>query len=348
MTATGSDGSPSTGSPSTGGVHALVTGASGYIGSRLVAALAKAKVTVTATARDTDKLDRFDFPDQVRRARLDVSDEGSCREAFAAAGRDADPVTVAYFLVHSMGEGDFAEHDLDSARRFAAAAQDADVHRIVYLGGLVPDDDQLSEHLESRAEVGHALGRSGVDLVWLRAAVILGAGSTSFELIRHIADRVPVIPLPTWMDHAVSPIAVDDVLRYLRAAADPDELAAGAYDISNDERPTYSDLIKAYAHSRGLRRVWLPFPPVPPRLVATVASWLTPLPRSLTADLIMSLPNSMDSSDHRIRRIVADPPGGLTSVADALDRSRAVAHPVGVYAAQDPLQLADTDPGWAG
>lgn len=333
--------------------HALVTGSSGYIGSRLVAGLAKSGIRVTATARNVAGLERFDFPEHVGRVGLDVSDAASCREAFehaAAAGpggRGDEHVSVAYFLVHSIGEGDFAEQDLDSARVFAAAARDAGVGRIVYLGGLVPDDTELSEHLESRAEVGDALGAADVELVWLRAAIILGAGSTSFELIRHLADRIPVIPLPTWMNHPVSPIAVDDVLRYLIAAA-TDQLPAGAYDISNDERPTYSELIKAYAASRNLRRLWIPFPPVPPRIVATVGSWLTPLPHELTADLIMSLPNSMDSSDRRIRSIVADPPQGLTTVAQALERAQPPATPRGVWQSNDPLQLADTDPDWAG
>ncbi|WP_375489875.1 NAD(P)H-binding protein [uncultured Jatrophihabitans sp.] len=328
-------------------VHALVTGATGYVGSRLVAALADSGITVTASARDAAKFDRFDFPEQVHRVELDVADHGSCVDAFAAAHERAGiAVTVAYFLVHSIGEGDFAEQDLDSARQFASAARAAGVHRIVYLGGLVPANEELSAHLDSRADVGDALGDAGVELVWLRAAVILGAGSTSFELIRHIADRVPVIPIPTWMNHRVSPIAVDDVLRYLVAAAVAERLPAGSYDISNDDRPTYAELIRAYADDKGLRRWWLPFPPVPPTLVARIASWLTPLPRHLTADLIMSLPNSMDSNDHRIRDLVADAP--LTTVTEALRRCRAPHDVVGVFAARDPLQLVDTDPDWAG
>ena len=328
--------------------HALVTGATGYVGSRLVAALARGGIRVTATARNIGGLAKFDFPAEVARVELDVADAQSCHDAFVQAATLAGDigVSVAYFLVHSIGEGDFAQQDLDSAREFASAASQAGVGRIVYLGGLVPDDDHLSEHLESRADVGDALGDAGVELVWLRAAVILGAGSTSFELVRHIADRVPVIPLPTWMNHAVSPIAVDDVLRYLTAAVSGD-LPAGAYDISNDERPTYSQLIKAYAAARGLRRLWLPFPPVWPRLVATIASWLTPLPRELTADLILSLPNSMNSTDHRIRDIVPDPAHGLTTVGAALDRARIPQLLSGVCATDDPLRLTDTDPDWA-
>lgn len=322
----------------------LVTGSSGYVGSRLVVSLAKAGYEVTATARDTDKLAAFDWPASVDRVRMDVSESASIRAALA----QTPGVDVAYFLVHSIGEGDFAEQDLASARRFAAAARDAGVARIVYLGGFVPDE-KLSEHLESRSEVGDALGDAGVELVWLRAAIILGAGSTSFELIRHIADRVPIIPVPTWMNHPVAPIAIDDVLHYLTAAADRTTLPPGGYDISNGEEPTYAGLLKAYADARGLRRLWVPIPLVPPKLVASIASWITPLPRELTADLILSLPNTMSSTDHRIRDHVPDPPGGLTTIAAAFARTDADPEPVGgVGHVPDPLVLTDTDPGWAG
>ncbi|SSC24518.1 NAD(P)-binding domain-containing protein, partial [Klenkia terrae] len=321
----------------------LVTGSSGYIGSRLVVQLDRAGHEVVATARDVAKLADLDWSDDVAEVALDVSDAGSCRQAFAEAG----DVEVAYFLVHSIGEGDFAAQDLDSARQFASAARDAGVSRIVYLGGFVPQQEELSEHLESRADVGDALGEAGVELVWLRAAVVLGGGSTSYELVRHIADRVPVIPLPTWMQHPVSPIAVTDVLHYLVAAADRDLLPAGAYEVSNGEQPTYADLIKAYAAEAGLRRLWVPFPPVPPKLVATIASWLTPLPHELAADLIMSLPNSMGSTDHRIRGIVPDPEGGLVSSREALRRAHQGSRTAGVGNSADPTHRVRSDPDWS-
>ncbi|GHE07807.1 oxidoreductase [Klenkia taihuensis] len=320
----------------------LVTGSSGYIGSRLVVALHRAGHQVVATARDVGKLGGFDWSDQVVELPLDVADAASCAEAFAAAGE----VDVAYFLVHSIGEGDFAAQDLDSARTFAAAAREAGVARVVYLGGFVPDE-HLSEHLESRADVGDALDEAGPELVWLRAAVVLGGGSTSYELVRHIAERVPVIPFPTWMRHPVSPIAVRDVLHYLVAAADRDLLPAGAYEVSNGESPTYADLLRAYADDAGLRRVWLPFPAVPPRLVATVASWLTPLPHELTADLVMSLPNSMQSRDDRIRALVPDPDGGLLTSREALRRARAGSGRAGVGSTDDPAHRVRTDPAWS-
>lgn len=324
-----------------GMTRCLVTGSSGYIGSRLVSALHRAGHTPVATARDTGKMDRFDWPDDVQRLELDVADPASCAAALASARTE-----VAYFLVHSIGEGDFAAHDLDSARTFAHAARKAGVRRLVYLGGFVPADDHLSEHLESRADVGDALGEAGVELVWLRAAIILGAGSTSYELIRHLADRMPVIPLPTWMNHPVSPIAVDDVLHYLVAAAEH-TVPAGAYDLTNDESPTYSELIKTYARLNGRRRVWLPLPAIPPAVVARIAALLTPLPHALTADLVMSLPNTMRSHDHHIQALVPDPPDGLTHTNDAFRRARSGTDPLGVHATTDPLHRTRTDPDWS-
>lgn len=278
------------------------------------------------TASDPAKLDGFDWPEDVPRLELDVADAGSCQRALATAGAE-----VAYFLVHFIGEGDFTEQDLDSARTFARTAREEGVRRIVYLGGFVPSDEHLSEHLESRADVGDALSEAGVELVWLRAAIILGAGSTSYELIRHIADRVPVIPLPTWMNRPVSPVAVDDVLRYLVADAGQD-IPTGAYDLSTGEDPAYSELMKTYAHSRHLRRVWLPFPPIPPDLVARFAALLTPLSRELTADLIMSLPNTMQTKDRRIRTLVPDPPAGPTSTLEVYRRASSSDAPRGVHA----------------
>lgn len=327
-------------------VTTLVAGSSGYVGARLVAALVAAGHDVVATARDPAKLDGFDWPATVGRLALDVSSAAECDRAFAEAGR----VDVAYYLIHSIGDADFAERDLQDARSFAKAAEGHGVGRIVYLGGFVPGGEQLSEHLSSRADVGRALGETGVPLVWLRAAVILGAGSTSYELIRYLAERVAVVPMPTWIEQRVSPIAIDDVLRYLVAAGDPGLVPAGAYDISNGESLTYADVIKRYAEVNGLRRVWLPLPAVSTTLAAPVVAELTPIPKELVIDLVHSLANSMEAAESRIRSLVADPAGGLTTLDDAIVRAAVGADfvPAGVCASADPLQLTATDPPWAG
>lgn len=277
---------------------------------------------------------------------MDVTDAASCRHAL----EQVPHVDVAYYLVHSIGGDDYAHRDLASAERFAAAARRAGVSRIVYLGGFVPTGEELSEHLESRAEVGEALDATAVELVWLRAAVILGAGSTSYELIRYLADRLPIVPLPAFMTHPVAPTAVDDVLRYLAAAADPAAVPAGHYDISNGEDLTYRDLIRQYAAHQQLRRWWVPLPFISAAIAAPLVSMLTPIPKELVADLVQGLGNTMNSTDHTIRRLVPDPPTGLTSLSAAIDRATTGGSFTarGVYNTEDPLQLALTDPQWAG
>ncbi len=323
----------------------LVTGATGYIGSRLIAHLLREDVDVVATARDVDSLARFDYAEQVHAVALDTTDADSCTRAFAEAG----PVDVAYYFVHAIGSDDFAEQDLRSAQNFGAAAAAAGVRRLVYLGGFVPDGEELSEHLDSRADVGDALARSGVPTVWLRAAVILGAGSTSYELVRAMAERLPVIPLPSWMNHVVAPIAVDDVLHYLHAAMS-NTLPAGSYNISCGEGLSYSDLIRRYVDVRGLRRWWLPVYGITPAMAAPVAARLVPVPSDLVADLVKSLANTMSSDDSRISRYVDVPAGGLTDITTALRRAQPPAGytPLGVLATKDPLLLTATDPDWAG
>ena len=325
---------------------ALVAGSSGYVGSRLIPALERAGHRVVATARDAGSLDRFDFPDTVQRVDLDANDAESCRAAFAAAGQ----VDVAYYLIHSIGGDDFADRDQDAAQTFIDAAARAGVTRVVYLGGFVPQGEELSEHLDSRADVGDALDETSVDLVWLRAAVILGAGSTSYELVRYLAERLPVLPLPIWMRHPVAPIAVDDVLRYLVASADTARVPAGHYDIFNGETMTYADLIKTYAAANGRRRWWVRLRGISPGFAAPVVSRLTPIPQALVADLVESLANTMSSQDTSIREHVPDPEGGLTTLAEAIDRACIEPGfvPHGVYATTDPLRLTDSDPDWAG
>lgn len=330
-------------------VRALVVGASGYVGSRLVVELARQGHQVVASARDVAKLERFGFPDTVETVALDVTDEVSCHRALKSAGR----LDVAYYLVHSIGGDDFATRDRRSADNFATAATRAHVSRIVYLGGFVPAGEELSEHLDSRAEVGETLvdetDPGAGDVVWLRAAVILGAGSTSFEVVRAMAERLPVVPLPRFMFGAVSPIAVDDVLRYLVAAGDRDAVPAGSYDISNGEAMTYADLIKLYARCSGLRRGWVPIPFVSPAVAAPIVAALTPIPKDLVRDLVESLGNTMASREDRIRALVADPAGGLTTATDAIRRAAVVEGELPtVWDAPDSLRLTSTDPEWAG
>lgn len=196
-------------------LRCLVTGATGYIGGRLVPALLEAGHQVRALARTPQKLRDYPWADRVEVVRGDVTDADSLTEAM----RDID---VAYYLVHALGSGsDFEETDRRAARNFGEKARAAGVRRIVYLGGLTPAgvaEKELSPHLRSRAEVGRILLDSGVPTVVLRAAIVIGSGSASFEMLRYLTERLPVMVTPSWVSTRIQPIAVRDVIRYLVGA----------------------------------------------------------------------------------------------------------------------------------
>ncbi len=326
----------------------LVTGATGYVGSRLVTALLDAGHEVLAATRDPARLGEFGWFDDITPVQLDASDSESARSALAAAG----PVDVIYYLVHAIGQPGFRDADRAAAGNVAAAAHDAGVRRIVYLGGFVPhvpDDGNLSEHLASRAEVAEALTiDGGPEVVWLGAAVIFGAGSTSFEMLRYVADRFPVIPVPKWMENPIDPISIRDVVHYLVAAADPQQVPAGAYDIAGPDTTSYRDLLQTYARIAGKCHTGLPVWGIG----TTLASWVTalalPVPDGLAADLVESLDYPMQASGAGLHDLVPDPPGGLLSIKEAITRSLAERRPRPVNALADPHDLADSDPTWAG
>ncbi len=326
----------------------LVTGATGYVGSRLVTALlADGHEVVTAT-RNPERLKRLGWFDDVTPVTLDASDPESVRAGMRAAG----PIDVVYYLVHAIGQPDFRDADRAGAANLAVAARDAGVRRIVYLGGFVPADQALSEHLSSRAEVAEALTvENGPELVWLGAAIIIGAGSTSFEMLRYVGDRFPLIPIPSWMDNPIDPISIRDVLHYLVAAADPSRVPAGAYDISGLTTTSYRELLRTYARVSGRWHAALPVGRVDTALASLVTKVALPVPPGLAGDLVDSLDHPMVASVSGLRDRVPDPPGGLLGVEDAIalalaDRSNR--RPKPVNALTDPHHLADSDPGWAG
>lgn len=326
----------------------LVTGATGYVGSRLVTALLAGGHQVVTATRNPQRLKRLGWFDDVTPITLDASDPESVRAGLGAAG----PIDVLYYLVHAIGQPGFRDADEAAATNVAAAARDAGVRRIVYLGGFVPADEALSEHLTSRAEVAEALTvEGGPELVWLGAAMIIGAGSTSFEMMRYVGDRFPLMPTPNWMDNPIDPISIRDVLHYLVAAADPDVVPAGAYDISGPTTTSYRELLKTYARISGRWHAAVPVGRVDTGLASLVTGVALPVPPGLAADLVESLDHPMVASVSGLRDRVPDPPGGLLGVEDAIALAladRSSRRPKPVNALTDPHQLADSDPAWAG
>jgi uncharacterized protein YbjT (DUF2867 family) len=322
----------------------LVTGATGYVGSRLVTELLSQGHHVVATSRKAERLADFGWSDEVSAIALDAHDPVSARAAFAEAG----PVEVVYYLVHGIGQPDFRDADNAAATTVAEAAKEAGVRRIVYLGGFVPEEGELSEHLTSRAEVAESLSiDGGPEVVWLGAAMIIGAGSTSFEMLRYVGDRFLLIPSPAWMTNPMDPISIHDVLYYLVAAANGDTVPAGAYDIAGPESTTYRDLLAAYVRAAGKWRASVPIRGVGTGVVSMVTSVVLPVPGGLAADLVESLDHPMRASDG-LRELVPDPPGGLVAIDDAINRSLSNGRARPVNELKDSHHLADTDPVWAG
>ncbi|PSM40720.1 DUF2867 domain-containing protein [Streptomyces dioscori] len=335
------------------GLRCLVTGATGYIGGRLVPELLAEGHRVRCVARSPGALRDHPWASDVEVVRGDVTDA----ESVAAAMRDID---VAYYLVHALGTGKgFEETDRRAARIFGEQARAAGVRRIVYLGGLTPagvPERELSPHLRSRAEVGRVLLDSGVPTTVLRAAVIIGSGSASFEMLRYLTERLPVMVTPNWVHTRIQPIAVRDVLRTLVGSARMPDDVSRAFDIGGPEILTYRQMMVRYAALAGLpRRLIVPVPVLTPRLSSHWVGLVTPVPRSIARPLTESLRHEVVCHEHDIARYVPDPPGrpipfdeavrlALQRIQDARVTTRWSSASL-PGAPSDPLP---TDPDWAG
>ena len=227
----------------------LVTGATGYIGGRLVPRLLEAGYRVRCLVRDARRLEGRPWSDQVEVVEGDATRPETLPPAMAG-------VWAAYYLIHSLSDtANYQQRDIAVARSFSQAAKAAGVERIIYLGGLGDPAAELSVHLRSRQETGEALGEGGVPVTEFRAAVIVGSGSLSFEMIRHLTERLPVMICPRWVFTRIQPIAIRDVLSYLVAALDlPVEHATRVIEIGGADVVSYGDMMKGYARVRGLRR----------------------------------------------------------------------------------------------
>ncbi|QFZ23892.1 SDR family oxidoreductase [Saccharothrix syringae] len=327
-------------------MRCLVTGATGYLGGRLVPRLLAEGHEVRCLVRDPGKLRDVPWVDRVEVVRGDVLDPAS----LDAAVRDVD---VVHYLVHSLNKPDFADADRRAAEHTARAAEDAGVQRIVYLGGLHPAGVRLSPHLASRREVGEVFLRSAVPTVVLQAAVIIGSGSASFEMLRYLTERLPVMVTPRWVHNRIQPIAVRDVLRYLVGVV---RLPAGVnrtFDVGGPDVLTYLDMMKRYAAVAGLRpRRVVPVPVLTPHLSSHWVNVVTPVPKSIAAPLIESLVHEVVCREHDIEDLVPGPTTGYErAVALALAKVRdsdvetrwSNASVPG--APSDPLP---SDPSWSG
>lgn len=294
----------------------LIAGASGYVGARLVRALHERGARVRALARRPEVL-RARVPEGVEVVGGDCLEPATLPPAFAG-------VHTAYYLVHSMGTpGDFAERDRAAARAFADAARSAGVKRIVYLGGLGDDqgDSALSDHLRSRQETGEVLRAGGVPVIELRASVIIGSGSLSFELLRALAERLPIMICPRWVGTPAQPIAIEDVVTYLVAARDaPPDSGSRIYQIGGAERASYGGIIREYARQRGLRRLLISVPVLTPRLSSLWLGLVTPVYARVGRHLIEGLRNATVVTDDSALRAFSVRPLGL---ADAVARALA-------------------------
>lgn len=295
--------------------RSLVTGATGYIGGHLAALLVERGENVRAMARTPDKLRDVPWRDQVEVVRGDLSDPESLVAAF-------DGVDVVYYLVHSMGTSkDFVRDEEESAHNVVAAAEKAGVRRVVYLSGLHPEGE-LSRHLESRNKVGEVLMASSVEAVVLQAGIVIGSGSASFEMVRHLTDRLPVMTTPKWVRNKIQPIGIDDVLYYLAEAADADIPKSRTFDVGCPDVLEYADAMQIYAEEAGLRRRFIVALPL---LTPSIASWwvglVTPIPSGLARPLVESLEHDAVMSEHDIDEVIPPPPGGLTSYRDSVRRA---------------------------
>lgn len=289
----------------------LLTGATGYVGGALLPKLVAAGYTVRCFVRMPAKFTATGSGIEVVQG--DVMNPLSLDRALAG-------MEIAYYLIHSLGEGHrFAEQDRQAATNFAAAAQRARLRRIIFLGGLGESQQAMSAHLRSRQEVGALLRTSGIPVIEFRAAVIIGAGSLSFELLRALTERLPVMVTPKWVRVLTQPISIDDVVQYLLAAVQLDIRDSEIFEIGGADRVSYGDLMMEYARQRGLQRYIIPVPVLTPWLSSLWLALVAPAYAKIGQPLIEGLRSpTLVHDDRALRRFPIRPMGIRQAIANAI------------------------------
>ncbi len=276
----------------------LVTGATGFVGRRLCPALANAGYDVRAMTRNPDRYTGSGKP-----VGADVHEPKTLGPAL-------EGVTVAYYLVHSLDSKDFEQLDAEAARSFGSAAADAGVERIIFLGGLGRDDDDLSAHLRSRREVESLLGSYGVPVTTLRAGIIVGDGGISWEITRQLVEHLPAMVTPRWVRTRTQPIALDDVIRYLVGLLDRPESAGEAYDIGGPDILEYREMLKTVARIERRPLPILAVPLLTPSLSSLWLALVTDVDTATGRSLVDSMSNEVIVEDDRIRTLIPFEPLG--------------------------------------
>ena len=328
----------------------LVTGATGYIGGRLIRELLTHGYQVRVLVRDKRKLSDYPWRDQVEVVEGDAMDKVALEKALKG-------IDLAYYLLHAlMLSTDFEQAERDLAQYFGEVAKRERVQRIVYLGGITSGTDSLSPHMSARTETGEILRASGVPTIELRAGVVIGSGSASFEMLRHLTERLPIMVTPKWLKNRIQPIAIRDVLRYLIGAATIDSKINKDFDIAGPDVFTYMEMMQQYAEVAGLRRrIIIPLPVLTPKLASGWIGLVTPVPVTLAKRLVASLKHEVVARNDDIRKLIPDAPDGLTSFKAAVELALTRIKEMDVETRwsnaltpnthSEPLP---TDPDWAG
>jgi uncharacterized protein YbjT (DUF2867 family) len=328
----------------------LVTGASGYVGGRLVTSLLEDNAKVRVFVRDANKAQSHTWANEVEIAAGNALDYQSTVKALTG-------VHTAFYLLHSINLGpNFDQIESEMAHNFAKAAEECGVKQIVYLGGI-NNDAKTSKHLQSRANTGKELATTSVAVMELRAGIIIGSGSASFEMLRHLTQRLPVMTTPKWVSNKTHPIAIRDILWFLRNAAKLEKPVTGIFDIGGPEILSYAEMMQKFAKISGLRRRWIiEVPVLTPKLSSLWIGFVTPVPTSLARPLVGSLISEVVADPAKsISHLIPNPPEGLIDVEAAIHLALTKVSDNNVSTRWSdaavptaPWQKAQSDPDWAG